>query len=275
MKYTFLYVTRNDQYLGDSPKRFFTSLNVLIEQLNTFTLLRDQTEIIVIDWNSDVPIQQHEYNNNHRYPHLKFIHVPPEIARKYNQKGPVSEVHAYNLGARLCSEGSFILRLDQDILVSSRFLQFLVDVDTTQLQKIWWCSRRETHPLMYESLIQHPIQFIHTYSSHCPIWCQKKMYDGEGAVGIFGMSKENWYRLEGYHENMTGWGGMELEIAEHMKSFDLEWWNIHDLVDCSFFHIFHTTSYEGVRELNDMSNIPQRNQTNTWGCFEDLEYFSM
>ena len=125
---------------------------------------------------------------------------------------------------------------------------------------------------MYDSIISDPIQFImKTGMKYCPIWCQKKLYNGEGAVGIFGMSKENWYKLEGYHEGYTGWGAMELEIAQHMISYDLQWLNLHDTVDCDFYHIFHSTSYENVRETNNIQEINKRNQTNTWGCVQDFE----
>ena len=51
MKYTFLYVTRNDNYCGDSPLRFKTSLLNLVSQLSKFEYLKKHVEIVVKESN--------------------------------------------------------------------------------------------------------------------------------------------------------------------------------------------------------------------------------
>jgi hypothetical protein len=279
MEFTFLYATRNDNYCGDSPLRMKTSLSALLQQLETkFIHLQSKTEVIVVDWNSDEPLQDHPYFRGIRVPGLlKYVLVPPHLAAKYNSKGPLSEVHAYNVGARL-AKGKYILRLDQDILVGSRFLQYLetllsLQVDMNQLEPMW-CSRRELPPHLVDDIVQNPVDFVNCVAHRLPLWCNEKYINGVGAVGIFGMPRQLWHRIHGYHESLTGWGHMEVEISQRFEQLSISWINLHDTVGCEFVHIWHPV-HGSERTINDHESFPPRNQADTWGCLVDIPSFAV
>ena len=285
MKFTFLYVTRNDNYCGDAPLRFKTSLLNLVSQLSNFEFLKKHVEILVVDWNSDIPIKDHTYlqNFNKQDIDLKYLIVPPNIAKKYNKKGPVSEVHAYNVGVRF-SSGRYILRVDQDILIGPRFLQYLTTHDPND-NELLWCSRRDIPPSEFlpEQVIHlvydDPVLFIHKFSNKIQLWhtvhCNEpNIYDGNGAVGIFGFSKNIWYKIGGYHEHLTGWGHMEVELKKYFLLHNCYWNNLHDVIDCNFYHLYHTTHTNQEREMNS-EIFPPRNQDNTWGLVDDLQNLNL
>lgn len=283
-RYTFIYATRNDFYCGDAPLRLITSLRALTSQLARCDDLKHEVEILVIDWNSPTngTLLTHPYFAHDQFEiDVTFIEVPKETAIKYSTSG-VSEVHAYNVGARL-AQGIFLLRMDQDIVVGQRFISFLQTHTTTDLlssRKAWWCSRKETHPRYmlrgeqaWNEFMSSPCTFVNTYGDALPMWYQQKFFDGVGAVGVFGMSKRVWYELEGYNESMTGWGHMENEMALRMKQCDIRWRNIHDDIQCDCYHIWHSTAHG--RNINESTTFPERNQSLTWGCIEDIHNSAM
>ncbi len=271
MEFTFLYATRNDAYCGDAPQRMKTSLVALLDQLQRFEHLRARTEIVVVDWNSDDPLCNHAYFKD--VVNVKYVIVPPSVARKYNRGGPVSEVHAYNVGARR-ARGKYILRLDQDIVVGLRFLQHLetllsVGIDVQKMPPMW-CSRRDTPPHLYDAIVEQPVAFVNQLAHRLPLWCGRVYLNGEGAVGIFGMPTALWHEIHGYHEALTGWGHMEVEVAKRFEERGVPWVNLHDVVGCEFVHIWHPV-HGAERVMNDESSFPPRNQTDTWGCLVDTD----
>lgn len=283
MKYTFLYVTRNDNYCGDSPLRFKTSLLNLVSQLSKFEYLKKHVEILIVDWNSDIPIKNHPYlqNFNSNNIIIHYLIIPPTIASKYNKRGPVSEVHAYNVGVRF-SSGKYILRMDQDILIGHRFLQYLIDKEPNE-KELLWSPRRDIPPNEYLSqelqnlLYNDPSTFVFQLSNRIPIWPVTEqnvsianLLNGNGAVGIFGFSKNIWCTIGGYNENLTGWGHMEVEMKKYFLIHNCYWTNLHEILDYNFFHIYHTTHTSQERQNNNLDIFPERNQINTWGLIEDI-----
>jgi hypothetical protein len=277
MNFSFVYAARNDRYCGDAPMRLSLSLHTLLAHLARFETLRDTCEIIVVDWNSEgAPLHEHVYFTDQNIKGVRFVVVPPHVAQTYRSTSPVSEVHAYNTGARF-ARGKYILRMDQDILVGVRFLQYLATLldEGVVLDRMSpvWCSRRETHPVMYKSIVDNPVAFVSLHGHTLPLWCQRVFRDGEGAVGIFGMPRCLWHVICGYNESMTGWGHIEREIAALFVEAGIHWKNLHDIVGCDFYHIWHPTHdmvASSTRPLNDEDKFPLRNQGKNWGCQEHV-----
>ncbi len=105
-KLSFIIASRNDDHGGKPMER----LNKTIEQILKFCDL-DSTEIITVDWGSQVPISQ----ATARAEQEQIIYVPPYITQQYPPA--FNEVLALNIGVRR-AKGEWIARLDQDILVT-------------------------------------------------------------------------------------------------------------------------------------------------------------
>lgn len=280
--YSFVYVSRNDTYCGDAVLRLVTSIKCLITQAVRVGL---SYEIVVVDWNSQEPLASHDY---FRAPlgspdvKLTFVEVPPDVSLEVGVRNGVSEVHGFNLGMRV-AQGSWVIRMDQDLLFGHKvFSYFLERASSLDPNELWWCSRRESHPVFMEGgmdtwfdMHKRPANFVDAMYPHLPLWTGRTYDNGEGAVGLFAMARETWHKIGGYHELLTGWGHMEVELAELVaaKFPELRWVNLHDRLGCAIVHIWHLehrrVGGSSVRPMNSAAgSFEPRSGTNvdgTWG----------
>jgi hypothetical protein len=273
--YSFVYVARNDNYCGDAVLRLHTSIRCLITQA-----VRTKTpyEIVVVDWNSNEPIHTHEYFKS-PFPHnvaIKFVRVPCDVSREIGVTNGVSEVHGFNLGMRVAS-GEWVVRMDQDLLLGRNVFTYLMSrLHNLDENELWWCSRRESHPVYMErgldswfDLLRNPADFVDAHYPYLPLWTQRTHDDGRGAVGLFAMAKNTWCQIGGYHESLTGWGHMEVELAQHVAKEHphLRWINLHDTLDCAIVHIWHLEHRQvstSTRPMNSETFEP-RTENQHWG----------
>jgi len=54
---SFIFCGRNDNYLGDFKYRITTAINCLCRNVKKIGRLNDM-EVIVVDWNSEIPLMQ-------------------------------------------------------------------------------------------------------------------------------------------------------------------------------------------------------------------------
>ena len=286
VKISFLFVSRNDQYCGDSPLRLFTSLKCLSHQIIRASF-KDSCEIILVDWNSSVPLIEHEYFQERLPVPIHYVNVRQETVKKAGITVPVSEVHAFNLAVRAAS-GEYVIRLDQDLLISQRVIEFLKS-DLLKPNELLWCSRRESHPTHMSSvipagytarsreawydLLRDPAKFVNLNYHNLPLWNNRVYDNGEGAVGLFGMHRSVWIHTLGYNEQMTGWGHMEIEFGKRLESVPgLVWRNLSETLDCAIVHIWHPEHRSATpREINHMDGSLQfRQSIDTFGMGEYL-----
>lgn len=286
--YSFVYVARNDNYCGDAVLRLRTSLKSVCDGILSTGI---DAEIVVVDWNSCVPIHTHEYFKASFQHPIKFVIVSPEMsARVFITKG-VSEVHGFNLGARAASK-DWIIRMDQDLLYGPKVFTYLSErASNLDPRELWWCSRRESHPAymgmllptyrdvphMYAWFDMHkdPYEFVRNHAVHLPLWTGRTYDDGEGAVGLFAMARSTWHRLGGYNEAMTGWGHMEVELSKWVTERfpgEFVWKNLHTDLTCEIVHIWHVehrAALDSVRPLNTENVFPTRPEPNDrWGMLD-------
>ena len=99
-KISYVLVSRNDNYCGDSVGRLTTTLNHTGDILFKKGKL-DQSEVVLVDWNSpNAPLSEALSLNENIKKILKIVTVTPEVAIKYQKDSPFSEVHAMNCGFR-------------------------------------------------------------------------------------------------------------------------------------------------------------------------------
>lgn len=283
MNYSFVYVARNDTYCGDPVLRLVTSIKCLIAQASRTTLLY---EIVVVDWNSQEPLSGHEYFRSFVSSSaglkLTFVEVPPEVSLEVGVRNGVSEVHGFNLGVRVAT-GDWVIRMDQDLLFGHKVFSYLcARASNLDPNELWWCSRRESHPVFMEGgmdtwfdMHKRPAVFVDAMYPHIPVWTGRTYDNGEGAVGLFAMARSTWHKLGGYHEAMTGWGHMEVEMAEHAAACfpELRWVNLHGPLECAIVHIWHLEHRRAggvsVRPMNaESGSFAPRSGSNvdgTWG----------
>ncbi len=288
MSYSFVYVARNDNYCGDAVLRLRTSLQSVCDGIASTGI---DAEIVVVDWNSCIPIHMHEYFKARFLNPIKFVIVPPDVSAHVGIMKGVSEVHGFNLGARVACK-DWIIRMDQDLLYGPRVFMYLCDrASSLDPRELWWCSRRESHPLymgmilraykdvpsMYAWFDMHknPYEFVRKQASHLPLWTGRTYDDGEGAVGLFAMARAAWHHLGGYNEAMTGWGHMEVELSKWVSERfpgEFTWKNLHDELNCEIVHIWHVehrAASDCVRPMNAESSYPVRPDPNDrWGMVE-------
>lgn len=275
--YSFVYVARNDNYCGDAVLRLRTSLECLITQASRTGI---SYEIVVVDWNSHEPLVTHDYFKNYKNEKTRFVLVPPDVSAEVGVRNGVSEVHGFNLGMRVSQEGSWVIRMDQDLLLGRRVFTYLLErASNLDPNEVWWCSRRESHPVYMQrgmdawfDMHKHPADFVDAQYPYLPLWTGRTYDDGEGAVGLFAMARDTWYRLGGYNEGMTGWGHMEVELSKHMSERfpDLKWVNLHGLLECAIVHIWHMEHRRvgaSARPMNAEAFEPRSgsNVDGTWG----------
>ena len=126
-KISYILVSRNDRYCGDSVGRLETTLNHTGEILKLNNLL-GESEIILTDWSSpeeNGPLSSVLKLSDSTRSILKIAEVPREVAQRYQKDSPFSEVHAMNLGFRQ-SRGKFFARIDQDTLIGQRFCRLVL-----------------------------------------------------------------------------------------------------------------------------------------------------
>ena len=113
--------SRNDSYMGNSRWRLETSINLALLNAKNANFL-DKLEIIVSDWGSEIPLSEVLNLVPEGKGGVKFVHVPPDIAKVEQKDSKFPEVIALNAAARR-SRGEYIGRIDNDTVVGADFFR--------------------------------------------------------------------------------------------------------------------------------------------------------
>ena len=139
-KFSFIAVSRNDNYGGDSKNRLENTIN-LLGRLIIESGKKEIFEIIIVDWGSFLPNLHKVLNIDEKIKKIiKFIIVPFEMANHYSSDSSFSEVHAMNCAFRRMS-GDFFIRIDQDTIVGERFINFLIK--SKKIPSVSFSGRRD------------------------------------------------------------------------------------------------------------------------------------
>jgi len=121
---------RNDEYQGESFKRFQVAIDALIYQAKHYNL---NAELIIVEWNppSDKPLLKDAISLPDDLGPLviRIITVPHEIHKRYNLSKRISILCmiASNVGIRRAN-GQFILSTCSGILFSNKLVEFLASI---------------------------------------------------------------------------------------------------------------------------------------------------
>jgi len=230
--------------MGDPMWRLGTSINYLAEKIYSLNLER-KIEIILADWGSELPIAKVIKLTKKSISIFKIVEVPKNSSKELQGDSPFAEVLALNAAARR-SKGEFIARIDQDTLVSEKFLSRFFEayekpekLNFTLANAYLFSARKQ---LLFSFVKEKPSiadldKFICSYGSqifpeelpHC-FWAS--------AVGILMAHKSIWYACGGYDERLKYYWYMDIDLGTRLiKKYPMV--NIGKAFGYEFYHLEH------------------------------------
>jgi len=247
-KASFVLVSRDDNYCGDSLGRLTNTLNLLGERLSFFN--KDiNSECILVEWGSNT-LKNKLILNNKIKKILKIVEVPNVISKKYQKDSPFSEVHAMNLGFKK-SSGDFFIRIDQDTLVGDRFInwffnEYHVDV-SVQWPEIAFSGRRDLSPDQSKNFLNivtdqkenKKIPITHENHYFNKYTCVKNRFKFYGAaVGAIVIHKNLYNKHRGFNEDLIYMNNMDIEFINRIcKNNPI--YNLGLDIENDFYHQYH------------------------------------
>jgi hypothetical protein len=277
---TLVLCSRNDQWQGNSLWRLEATLNYTAAQAAEIGHLED-IEIVVADWGSVETLRDSAKLTPEAMQIVRYLNVPPALAKEKQRDSPFAEVYAINAAARR-SRGEYIGRIDQDTLVGKYFLEwFFKAVDSSDAP----------FPLEKTAMISNRRRIPYDFGVHCPSFpilrkyldlfrgLLPRMYPPpperywECYIGILLLHRDLWQAAGGYDESFIYYGHMEfdffLRLFKQFPGVDLS-----DIVRCDFYHLDHISKWVVRDELKRSTN-PARSLENpppvlcpngdTWG----------
>lgn len=214
-------IGRNDDYGKDFKRRLRQSVNFLAYSAEKAGVL-NKIEVLLTDWNSDVPLAEAVNFSPAASGMVKFIEVPPAVAKQHNYGNtPFHTTKAINIGLRRAS-GRYVGMMPGDILISAFTLERLIKLLDGQLSVPFDPSA---------TLLGIPRKFIPHYGEEKKFF--KDNYDIErilvlndfylkedmypkglmGGYGVLIMARELCFKVKGFDENLGGWGPSDVELA--------------------------------------------------------------
>jgi len=233
---SFVLCGRNDNYLGDFKYRLTTTINYLCRNVKKIGRLKD-IEVIIVDWNSEIPLAQEICIDKEINEACKFIYVPPVIASEYNpNNGPFNLSVAMNVGIAR-ADGEFILVMTADTLFSepSLYNLFLIldkkSNATFDMNKVVMYISRKDIPwqIVEKKLCLFELErYLQLHNKSIPV--KIGFPSLIGGVGAMLMNKSIWKIAQGFNENFKTWGGTDnelgLRINQFYPSIDLDYFGI-------------------------------------------------
>ena len=240
--------SRNDRYQGDSVWRLQTALDYAGRRVAELGR-EDDVEIVVSDWGSEFPLRERLELTPEAARIVRFLTIPPEIARAEQKDSPFPEVLALNAAVRRAS-GEYIGRIDQDTLVGRRFFEtffwlrekrrLLVPLESTVM-----ISNRRGIP--YRFAVRRPSSWAidryldrrrNSLSLHERPPQPEACYFYLVFIGIYLMHRDIWEHCRGFDESFIYMDHMETDLTLRLSAG----YHVIDLgaiVDHSFYHLDH------------------------------------
>ena len=237
---------RNDDYLGDFKHRIETSINYLCRNADRIGRLKN-IEVIVADWNSEIPLSDVLPLIPQACKATKFIVVPPNIALNYNGDGYAFNGEcALNSGIRR-AEGKYVMIMPADTLITTVALNNLLLLLEGKLDATF--DPEKTMLNLGRKLI--PWQIVERQPSldewdrYLQLHNRHLRYDNDypglaHGLGAILLEKQIWEESHAFEETVFGWGWSDIEFGLRIN-------RRYPSVDLSFFGIV----------LYDMSQKPE------------------
>lgn len=229
-------IARNDDYKGNFKNRLINSINYnsrIIYELG----FSDIVEIIIVDWNSKVPLKNILELNDDARNMCRFITVPIEIAKKaLKDKQTFNIPCSANVGLRRAA-GKYAFIISADMIVPrynySSLISFLngeIEVPFNLNNSIFFIPTKRLKNIHIEKDTTCKIfdQIIASRSSQLMDAGFKWPGTGSGNVSLMNMAL--WKEFKGYDENLSDWGWNDIElplrVTQKYPSYNLDFLGI-------------------------------------------------
>ena len=266
--------SKNDSYMGNTKWRLETSINLTLLNAKESNWL-EKIEILVCDWGSEEPLQKvlslvPEAENT-----VKFLNVPPEVAKTEQKDSKFAEVIALNAVARQ-ARGTYIGRIDNDTIIGKEFYtnfwhvmndKFKIDTEDAFM----FVERRMVpYRVSNKSWALNNIRsYINWFGQYLKVetaveWGKEFWWS---PVGIMIFTNKIWKDTHGYDQRFLYWGWMEGDLALRLGQK-------HQVVEFSkhighyFYHLEHYPSMTAYKDRNGPATPRKKNEP----VFEGLNY---
>ena len=259
--------SRNDSYMGNSRWRLETSINLSLINAKEANFL-DKLEIIVSDWGSEVPLSEALNLIPEAKGKVKFVYVPPDVAKVMQKDSKFPEVIALNAAARR-ADGEYIGRIDNDTVVGAGFFRNfnkLYQNNPSQgvdLSNSFLFVERKSVPYRI-SCLSLPLSFISFFikSTASVLKLESAKEWGRefwwSPVGIMMFHKDIWNSTRGYDERLIYWGWMEgdlaLRLGQKHRVVEFSKYVGHD-----FYHLEHYSNLVEYKDRNGTATTRKKN----------------
>lgn len=253
-------VGRNDDYLGGYRYRLQTCLDFLAANLKTLGRL-DDVEVLFVDWNSQgAPLSDEIELTPEAAALMRFVIVPPAVAKARNPMAAFFTTCAVNVGVRR-AVGAFIMLADSDSMMPLPSLKALLEVLDGTLP-----THAPKEQLIYP-IPRHQIPgSIAARRPNVAAWVEilkritgsrRKELPAGDCLGGFSaaqlMHRDLWFEFGGYSEKLDrawGWSDNDLmfRVTQKYNWMDLGYYGV------IAFHIEHFAS-KGIGHSRDPDSI--------------------
>ncbi|MHC9544298.1 MAG: glycosyltransferase family A protein [Vulcanimicrobiota bacterium] len=269
---------RNDDYGKDFKRRFEQSMNFLAYSARKAGVL-DNIEVLFTDWNSDISLAEVIGFSNEASRIVKFIIVPPDIAREYNYNNtPFHTTVSINTAIRRAN-GRFIAFMPGDVLVPEftldRLFRIIREETATffDLHKSLLCIPRKLIPENFNDDFSWSGKDMNQISRSLVNmdFCLQSSYICPGDIGGSGMFVFDIAVVEelcGFDENFGGWGNSDhyfaLEAGRKYPIVNLFGYGLF-VYDFQPDNKFMTTKHE---RTNPIVPLGFRLKNESWGLYQ-------
>lgn len=265
---------RNDGFMENFNYRLGTTIEYIAQNFAVLGRLQD-VELIIVDWNSEVPLHNVLELSQEARSIVRYIIVPPEAALPAQKDSPFPIVLLQNIALRR-ARGTYLMQTDSDVMFMPPFLETIMKIiDSGDTH----CGRADR--LFFSSQRKHiPWEFI----SKCPtirqiedlilaghddwVWDTGLQY-GYCATGMMMMHRDLWFDVRGYDERLLYWGWMEIDLGMRVTQ-KYEWCDVTRNFGIILFHMEHVKSTATSRPTDRKSNpmdrpVEMRANDDNWG----------
>ncbi len=268
---TIVLTGRNDNYKGNFKNRLANSINYNCKNIDELGY-GSKVEMLLVDWNSDIPIQNDLPLIGAAVKICRFINVKPSLAANYMKPDQVFNTScALNVGLKR-SESNFIIAISADMIFSQYSLKILFDLIGGKTEVPFNINKQisfiPTKSLPYDSsMINMNLgdidKMIFRNGPELKNVCKELPGTGLGHIAM--MNKSMWLEFRGFDEKFShyGWNEEELALRVNQKYS----WNNLSFLGIHAFDIAEPKSNEDIDQKHNPHKIPFNSVPNdkNWG----------
>jgi hypothetical protein len=272
---TFTMAGRNDNFMGDFTWRLSTTMNMIARSASRLNRL-DDIEIVVTDWNSEIPLCKVVELTPEAKLISKFILVPASIAEKSQKDSNYPDSIVANTAIRRAN-GEFICQTGSDIIYTTSTLNSILNVIEGKYGEIpvknanMSGGRRHIPNAIVNRRL--PLEEFEAYiNRNAAYFPEERGGAGHAApANLMLMHRDLWHSCRGFDERMIYWGFNDIDITLRVTArhpfYQLEHFGVNAL------HMEHWNKPRDYapekmfRKLNPVDNLTPEfapNPTN-WG----------